>query len=292
MLDLVRRDGNRSLVWSVSDLDLYEFCPRKYFFSRIKKVRFPGEFKDLDKVFGRCVHKILADYDIGIFSGRNKEEVLSEIILSLRGTLLGDKELEPLLYSEDTKYNIKNLLRSLVWYMEIYKEDPFKTAPLPNTAPGIEFNFELPFFEDYKLLGRVDKLCVGDHGLWVLDRKTTSQFLGPWYFRTYALSNQTLGYVWALRKMGLDVKGMIIEANQIAVDFCRWGRFVIPVTQERCDEWYENSMGWIKDAAKLEYRKNTTACGNYDGCPYMEVCAAPLSQQQMYLDLIKEKSNG
>jgi hypothetical protein len=56
--------------------------------------------------------------------------------------LLGEQ-----LHSLDTSRTKETLVRSVVWYCDEYKDDPLRTAMLPNGKPAVELSFMLPVFD-------------------------------------------------------------------------------------------------------------------------------------------------
>jgi hypothetical protein len=56
--------------------------------------------------------------------------------------LLGER-----IHSLDTARTKETLVRSVVWYIDEYKDDPLKTALLPNYQPAVELSFKIPVFD-------------------------------------------------------------------------------------------------------------------------------------------------
>jgi hypothetical protein len=56
--------------------------------------------------------------------------------------LLGER-----LQSLDTSRTKETLVRSVVWYLDEYRDDPLKTALLPDGKPAVELSFLLPVFD-------------------------------------------------------------------------------------------------------------------------------------------------
>ena len=67
--------------------------------------------------------------------------------------LLGER-----LQSLDTSRTKETLVRSVVWYLDEYKDDPLKTAMLPDGKPAVELSFMLPVFD--VRVGPTDELPI------------------------------------------------------------------------------------------------------------------------------------
>jgi hypothetical protein len=72
------------------------------------------------------------------------------------------------------------------------------------------------------------------------------------------------------------VKGVMIDAAQIAVGFTKFERGFTFRTPEQSTEWLHDAEYHIKrtwEAAEQGWPMNDTACMNYGGCPYIDVCS-------------------
>ena len=109
------------------------------------------------------------------------------------------------------------------------------------------------------------------------DTKTTKTALSEQYFKMYRPNNQVYAYLWAAREiMGLPIKGFIVEGVQTGANFCRFNRTVFNVSKTSIDEWYMDAQYSLSVADSFwdagYYPANFTACGNYGGCKFREVC--------------------
>jgi hypothetical protein len=75
----------------------------------------------------------------------------------------------------------------------------------------------------------------------------------------------------------IPVKGVILDAAQIAVGFSRFERGFTFRTESQLNEWYDDSMYHIERARtatrNAEFPMNRTACSNYGGCEFRGVCS-------------------
>jgi PD-(D/E)XK nuclease superfamily len=144
--------------------------------------------------------------------------------------------------------------------------------------------------------GRIDELVELDGQHWVLDFKTSSKF-GPAYFNQFALSQQTIGYTWAARKLlpTYDVAGAIIDLSVLRkptptgrpFDFDRQ-RFIY--SHEQTEEWQHNTLEGIATfvshlkSSTFPMTGTTSGCVfKYGKCPYFDVCTLPQRQRHEML---------
>ena len=84
------------------------------------------------------------------------------------------------------------------------------------------------------------------------------------------------------------VKGVMIDAAQIASGFTRFLRGFAFRTQPQLDEWLKDTIDTIEKIWKYTeagyYPQNDAACQMYGGCPFLEVCSKDPRVRQEYLD--------
>lgn len=135
--------------------------------------------------------------------------------------------------------------------------------------------------------GRLDMAVTeGDDNVFVLDHKTTS-IMGDQFFADFQLSQQMLGYVWAMRKLlpERNVIGTIVNAiaqrkptkTGKSLEFKRQTFFQNLWMQE---EWERDVMAGIERFVHSLcvgfFPKSPKWCfGKYGKCPYHEVCTLP-----------------
>ena len=129
-----------SLQWcydSVS-LKLLQGCLRKYDFKLLQG----WQWTDLPPAlaWGRDLHTCLETYHKCRAYGLDFETSMKRV--ARLAALLGEQ-----LQSLDTSRTKETLVRSVVWYLDEYKDDPLKTAMLPNGKPAVELSFLLPIFD-------------------------------------------------------------------------------------------------------------------------------------------------
>jgi len=280
-------EGNIQRVWDPSSLDSFHRCPRYYKYSVLDRYRTKG---DVTTGFGTLLHDSVEQYDRAIIEGCSWTVAMHRAVEHAMKTSR-DFRVDPnpngKAQNERTR---ETLVRAVIWYIDQFRDDTMRTAVLPDGTAALEVRFEVPIEgTDYRLSGRLDKLAWLNDGLYVVERKTTGQTLGPWYFNFYSPNTQVTAYIWAARKfLGLPVEGVVIEAFQTAVSFTRIGRGVCTRTEDQLAEFERDMRIHIEHAeryAKEEYwPMNESACGNYGGCKFRPVCARPGHMRQTWLD--------
>jgi hypothetical protein len=125
-------------VYDSTSLMLLQGCLRKYNFRLLQG----WQQRELPPplAWGRDFHTCKETYHKCIAVGLDHETaVLRTTKLAM---LLGER-----LLSLDTSRTKETLVRSVVWYLEEYKDDPLKTALLPDGSPAVELSFMLPVFD-------------------------------------------------------------------------------------------------------------------------------------------------
>ena len=167
--------------------------------------------------------------------------------------------------------------------MDKYRDDPAQTKALPNGTPMVELNFkfEAPFsynlHNPYLLCGYLDRVVTFQNADFVMDRKTTVQTLSSYYYGQFEPDNQMSLYTVAAQvAFHTPVRGVIVDAAQIAVNFSRFGRSFASRTRDQVDEWLKDAGLWIRQAEsyadKAYWPMNDKACHHYGGCPYLQIC--------------------
>lgn len=185
----------------------------------------------------------------------------------------------------DTKRTRETIVRAVVWYLDVYGEkDPAKTIVLANGKPAVELSFrfdidlESPEDGPYQLAGHMDRLAAFADQNWTVDHKTSASSLTQRFFQQFTPNNQMSLYTLAGKvALGVNTAGCLINGVELAVNFNRFQRGFASRTPKQVDEWLDDLKIWISLAetyAKLgHWPMNDTACGNYGGCEFRDVCA-------------------
>ena len=199
-------------------------------------------------------------------------------------------------WQSDDKYkNRANLIRTIVWYLDHYKDSEEKTVILADGTPAVElwFRFELPLKskagESFFLTGHIDRLVELAGAFWFFDIKTSKNTISSDFFDKFSPDNQ-MSFYNAGGKVTLDkpLMGGVIDAIQVAVGFTRCQRGIIQQTPGLMEEWIKDIQYWIKQAegyAEDNYwPRNDKACHNYGGCDFRGICNKDPAIRKTFLE--------
>ena len=193
------------------------------------------------------------------------------------------------------KKNRETLVRSVIWYLDAYKNDPAKPIILANGQPAVELSFkiELPWEaapgQPYIYCGHMDRIAdyAGDN--FVVDEKTTAGGIGAYFFNDFNPSTQMTGYTFAGKVIfGIPIAGVIIDAIKVVTGFTEFARGFTMRTEGQLAEWLEDTKHWteiIKFAVERDYfPQNDQSCHQYGGCVFREVCSQDPMVRKEFLE--------
>jgi hypothetical protein len=199
----------------------------------------------------------------------------------------------------------------VIWYLEEFgTNDAAKTVILANGKPAVELSFRLeldfgpdatvnPFHDaskgqklydqPYIISGHLDRVVEFSDGIYVMDRKTSSTTIGSYYFDGYNPDNQMSLYTFASKVIyQTPVRGVIIDAAQIAVGFTRFSRGFTFRTEAQTEEWLANTKEWLALAEHYAtedfWPMNDKSCHQYGGCAFRKVCSKSTEVRQKFLE--------
>lgn len=269
-------------AWDSTSLGYFKTCPRLYYYHMIEGWNSPGESVHLR--FGIEYHQALQEYDIARANGAKHKDAMHQTVTDL---LVRTADFNPDRDERAGKYkNRDSLTRLVVDYLDFFEDDPAQTYIMKDGKPAVElsFRFELEWGPEckedtaYMLCGHLDRVVDFADNLYVMDRKTTTTTLSPYYFDQWAPSNQMTLYTLASQViLESPIKGVIIDAAQVLIDS---SRFVRGFTYRTADQLHE----WMKDlhyhlrlaetyATEDYWPQNDTACDKFGGCRFREVCS-------------------
>jgi hypothetical protein len=164
----------------------------------------------------------------------------------------------------------ETLIRSIIWYLDQFRDDPAKTVVLANGKPAVELSFRMELEwgpraaqvpdpldgnedghlgthteQPYILCGHLDRVVEFNSQTFGMDRKTTGSALTPYYFDNFSPDNQMSIYTIVTKvQFGVPISGMIIDAAQIAVGFTRFQRGFTYRTDAILEEWLQDFRHW------------------------------------------------
>lgn len=292
-------------AWDSTSLKWAKTCPRLYYYSMICGYQSMDESIHLR--FGREYHKALEEYDLCRAIGYNHDDAEREVVKQLMLRLEDYEDPDPGAKRSIALKTKDNLLRTVIWYLEQFENDPAKTHILQNGEPAVEltFKFELDFgpgpfngnfsndlgetiSQPYLLCGHLDRVVNFNDELFVMDRKTTTTTPSTHYFNKYEPDNQMTLYSLAGQIiLKSPIRGVIIDAAQILTDSSRFVRGITYRSPDQLEEWLDDLKHHLRVfenyAAEGYWPQNDTACDNFGGCRFREICSKSPKVRETYL---------
>lgn len=259
-----------------------------------------GKGESIHLRFGNEYHKALEDYDRSRAKGIDHEDALHDTVREL---LIRTVDYKPPDDSGTRGEKLKTrqaLVRTVVWYLDQFRDDPAKTLILDNGEPAVELSFQFDLDwgptedQSYILCGHLDKVVeYMDHNFG-MDRKTTTTTLSSFYFNSFEPNNQMTIYTLALQVIfDSPVKGMIIDAAQVLTDSSKFERGFTYRTPDQLEEFVKDLEYWLNQAevyAEANYwPMNETACDKYGGCRFRDICSKSPAVREQFLKSSFEK---
>lgn len=298
------------LHWDSVSLGALKKCPRYYELAIVRGWRGRGQAIDLE--FGIFLHSACEVYDKRKAAGCSHEEAALAALDWLM-TATWDAKLDRPWSTENAQKNRFTLVRTVVWYLEQWRDDPLATVVQADGSAAVEvsFSFELDFgpvgpehsydaMSDehpprYALCGHLDRIGRFNERLWIADKKTTRHALDARYFSQFSPDNQVSLYTLAGQiVLGEQCAGVVIEGIQVGVGFSRCMRGNVQRTSAQLEEWL-HSLRVLLDQAEGYARanfwpQNERSCGwiAADGvprqCEFRSICAKSPSVRERWLE--------
>lgn len=283
------------IAWDSTSLGALKRCPRYYQYSIVEGHTSNAESPHL--TFGIEYNNALVTYHKSRAEGADYE---TAVLAAVRYALIHtwDDVLDRPWASDEPTKNRETLIRSVIWYLDKFADDPIETLVLSTGKPAVELSFHISLSinaeetgEQYSLCGYLDRAAKFVEALWITDYKTTKSALDERYFAQYSPNNQVSQYALAGTIIShTPIAGIIIDAAQVGVTFTRFQRAQIPRTAEQLEEWLADAEVFIRQNetyAKTGYwPQNDTSCQQYGGCPFRTVCAMAPSLRQQHLNAL------
>lgn len=293
-------DSGVQYAWDSTSLGLLKTCPRKYQLTILQNWQPKRRSHHLD--FGIYYHTAIEGYlklmyspELALLSNLDRHEHAVRSVI--RQALIDSEHYQPgpkgSTGAIDTAKTRRNLIRSLVWYFEEYGlRDNCKPVILANGKPAVELSFRFEIGRDLMLAGHLDQIVwYGDHQ-YVLDHKTTASTVTgsskQYYFKNFNPDNQMSLYaLGASVAFHTSVKGVIIDAAQVAVGFTAFSRDFTHRSEPQLQEFLEGVYSYRAMAEGFHragfWPMNETACGNYGGCAFRDICGKSPSVRERFL---------
>jgi hypothetical protein len=275
-------------AWDSTSIGLYKTCPRKYFYTIVKG--YVPKIVPPPLAFGIHLHTLLQTWHQLIESGLDRHTALIRVT-RLAG-LLGET-----LPPGDTARTKETLVRSIVWYLDQFWEDNATTVKRADGSAAVEHHFHLPLMihkgQPVFISGHIDRLVHWQSQIYVMDYKTTKYGLDHRFFNQFKPNIQMALYTTACHLISDTTSdlppahGVIVDGIQLGVNFTRFARQIIPYSLEEINEYIEDLQHWIRQAMDAceagIFPPNETACGNYGGCTFRDICSKPPARREMFL---------
>ncbi|MGI9609761.1 MAG: PD-(D/E)XK nuclease family protein [Acidimicrobiia bacterium] len=262
-------------------------CPRKYQLSKID-MWVSKEFQ-VPLVFGILFHSAMENYHRAKAAGEDHEEAT---LTTLRYCLTAGQELSQ---SDDNTRTKFTLVRSVLWYLDQFKDDPIETVILENGKAAVELSFRValpitnPDGTEYLWCGHIDRLGYTHEDYLVTDYKTTKGSLGDSFTAKFSPNNQVSGYIFGATSIlpREPLKKVMIDGVELKVGFNRYLRTFADRKPEQIEEWVEHTMYWIKMAERFVeddfWPMNLESCDKFGGCVFRGICSKSPSMRPQWL---------
>lgn len=271
-------DDGFQFAWDSTSLSSFVTCPRKYYLSMLQG--WTSEIRSVHLIFGGHYASALEHFHKHRAAGMEHNDALRAVVREALTNTWDSEGGAPQNWLHTSKTR-DTLVRSIVWYLEQFRDDPMKTVILSDGRAAVEYSFSLELNETYVYCGHIDRLVTyGDaDDIYVQDQKTSGAQITPRYFEGFSPDYQMTGYTWAGQIIfNMPVKGVVVDAAYIAVGFTAFGRQAITRSERQLEEFRGEVLHYIGVAKQCHeeqyYPMNRMACGNYGGCEFRRVCSA------------------
>ena len=289
---------NIQFAWDSTTLGALKTCARLYQYQYIDG--WVSNEESIHLRFGIEYHQALHDYELAKANGAEHDDALQRTLASLSSRLATYPETDPTAKPSIRNKSREALLRTVIWYLDKFVDDPAETVILDDGKPALEvsFKFELDWgpgrnqkfdhdneslvpnstWQPYLLCGHLDRIVRYNSELFVMDRKTTTMTLGDYYFAQFEPNNQMTLYTIAGKVvLGTTIRGVIIDAAQVLVSESKFQRSFTYRTEDGLQEWLHSLKSLLTQAEQYAtedfWPMNDTACDKFGGCRFREVCS-------------------
>ena len=281
--------GPLQLVWDSTSLGALKLCPRYYELSIVRG--YTPRTLGVDLAFGLWLHGARERFYRARAQGTPHDEALLASLEWLLTQTYDTQAMRPWA-SDHPQKNRLTLVRTFVWYVDQWLDDPLETITLASGAPAVELTFRFatdylaPSGANFELAGHLDRVVRFQGELWDSDLKSTKSTLDQGYFSGFTPDNQMSLYSYASRVVyDLPARGVIIDAAQVAVTFSRFARGTVARSKDQLDEWYGELGTWLAHATEYaragHWPQNDKACFR---CAFRAICARPPSVRKQWLE--------
>jgi hypothetical protein len=302
-------------AWDSVSLTSILACPRRYQYQILLGLVPNNPSFAIALVFGILFHSGMEWYHKARAEGKTHDEAVFASVRKLldapaTATLPIDEDIKEAAAAhdpdEDDGINLRNskirtryyLFRSVIWYLDHYKDDPCETIILPSGAPAVELSFRVPLQIDVLgqpllLCGHIDRGVIFNSAVYVKDYKTTKSLTRQW-FDMFELSHQMTGYtLGGTAIFPQPARGCIIDGVALQVGSVKFARATTRRTEGQIREYFE-LLGMVRENALRfaetgHYPMNTASCYF---CDFKEVCKQPPEYRDRYIRMHYQSKPG
>lgn len=270
-------------AWDSTSIKAAMKCPRYYALSILWGYRPTAKSVHLE--FGGLYASALEQFYNLRAQGLSIDDATLEVVKTLFHATWDSETNTPTNWG-DSKKTRYTLIRSVVWYIDEFgdeSESNITTHHFSDGRPAVEVSFRFQMTDQIMLCGHLDRVVNYDGKKWVMDQKTTGTTIGPYFFESFNPDTQFTLYALA-GKVVLDspIRGVIVDAAQIAVGFTEFQRGFQFRTEDHINDWWHGTEHTIAVTQHLsrtaktpdDFPMNTESCNNYGRCDFKEVCAS------------------
>lgn len=291
MAESNRNPDGTFFAWDSTMLKSAEKCLRYFKYKMIDGWQ-PAR-KSVHLVFGGHYASALERYHKLRAEGMSLDDALEDVVLMiLKATWLpigsiNGKIIGAAWDSMDNTKTRETLIRSIIWYVDEFAEDPLVTVEHDGKAAA-EYSFTFGVDDDIFFCGHLDRVTIYGDDAYIADNKTTSSIINDRYFDQFSPDTQFSLYTFVGQGIfKLPIKGVVVDAAQILVGGTKFARGFSFRTPEQLAEWYDDSMRLIEitNAAIKEdhFPMNPSSCGNYGGCEFRHICSKSPQVREQFL---------
>ena len=148
---------------------------------------------------------------------------------------------------------LATLIRALVWYDAEFGDYSLYRPVMTEPRQAKQWlGINAPDGNPYTIVGNYDEVVddwTGNQHL-VVERKSTTQTMGPHFWLDYDPSVQVNTYDW-LAAQSEKIGGVLLEAVQCGIGFNRLGYHTVYRTGQQRAHWLQTMQFWVKFAEQI-----------------------------------------
>ncbi len=268
------------VAWDSTSMGALKRCPRYYYYSIV--LGWVPREESVHLTFGLRFHECMESYDKAKALGATHHQALRTAVRTAL-TNTWNHDLKRPWFSDHKYKNRYTLVRSVIWYLTKFADDPLETVVLANGKAAVELSWRLELGrvsftgEPVLACGHLDRLATWEKNVWIVDYKTTYTAINEDFFDRYSPDNQFSTYSYAGKVVyHQNIQGIIANVAQVLVEGTRFQRGFVVRTPTQLEEWRTDLDWWIslaEECAKRGYwPQNDMACGLFGGCAYRKIC--------------------